>query len=69
MKDGGLAGEMENLPVILDVTDLQEFLRISKRGLYRVLHDPDLHAYKDEDGEWNILREDLAAWLEKNQLR
>lgn len=61
--------EIKDLPVILDAQDLLKFLRISKRGLYRVLHDPDLRAYKDDGGDWNVLRDDLAAWLEKNQLR
>lgn len=69
MTDGNLDVETEGLPVMLDAEDLLNFLRISRRGLYRVLHDPDLHAFKDEGGDWNVLREDLVSWLERNRLR
>ncbi|MDY2756467.1 MAG: helix-turn-helix domain-containing protein [Candidatus Treponema excrementipullorum] len=65
MKD--LAEEIQGLPVILDSRDLMTFLRISRRGLYRILKDKELHAFRDEDGEWNVLRDDLERWIEKNQ--
>ena len=65
MKD--LAEEIQGLPVILDSRDLMTFLRISRRGLYRILKNKELHAFQDEDGEWNVLRDDLERWIEKNQ--
>lgn len=58
--------ELHKLPAVLDREDLRALLRISKRGIDRILADPELHAWK-EDGEWNVLRSDLIEWLEKQQ--
>lgn len=52
------------LPAILDMEDLRFVLRISKSSLYKVLKE--LKAWRDEDGEWNVLRDDLIAFVERN---
>ena len=55
---------LRTLPAILDTEDLRHVLRISKSSLYKILRD--LKAWKDEDGEWNVLRDDLIAYVERN---
>lgn len=52
------------LPPILDRKDLRRELRISKSTLYKMLKE--LNAWRDEDGEWNVLRDDLIAYVERN---
>lgn len=55
---------LRTLPTILDTEDLRHVLRISKSSLYKILHL--MKAWKDEDGEWNVLRDDLIAFVERN---
>lgn len=55
---------LRTLPAILDTEDLRHVLRISKSSLYNILHM--MQAWKDEDGEWNVLRDDLIAFVERN---
>lgn len=55
---------LRTLPTILGPEDLRSVLRISKSSLYNILRD--LNAWKDEDGEWNVLREDLITYVERN---
>lgn len=55
---------LRTLPAILDTEDLRNVLRISKSSLYKILHM--MKAWKDEDGEWNVLRDDLIAFVERN---
>lgn len=55
---------LRTLPAILDTEDLRHVLRISKSSLYKILHM--MKAWKDEDGEWNVLRDDLIAFIERN---
>ena len=55
---------LRTLPAILDTEDLKSVLRISKSSLYNILHM--MQAWKDEDGEWNVLRDDLIAFVERN---
>lgn len=59
--------ELNSFPTILDFNDLKQNLRLSDRSVWRMIADPRLHAYKDEDGTWNVLRSDLIAWLEEKQ--
>lgn len=54
---------LKSLPAILDKEDLMSALRISKSSLYKLLHE--LKAWRDEDGEWNVLRDDLVAYVER----
>lgn len=55
---------LKTIPPILDLQDLTTVLRISKSTSYKLLKE--LKAWKDEDGEWMILRDDLITWIEKN---
>lgn len=54
----------QELPVIMDFLDVTSALRISGRTLYRLIQQNELPAWKDEDGEWNILRQDVIKYLD-----
>lgn len=60
-----LTEELSGLPAILDLRELQSALRVSSRTISRILADPLLRAFKDEDNSWCVARADLMAWLEK----
>ncbi|MBD5438482.1 MAG: hypothetical protein HDR37_12745 [Treponema sp.] len=63
--DDSIRQELEGLPTILDFADLQSALRLSARSIWRILQDPRLHAFRDEDGSVNVLRSDLINWLDE----
>lgn len=63
--DDSIRRELEGLPAILDFADLQSALRLSARSIWRILQDPHLRAFRDEDGSVNVLRSDLIDWLDK----
>ena len=58
--------ELNSLPTVLSLKDLKTALRLSDRSMYRIVQDPDLHAFKD-GRDWNVLKSDLIEWLEKNE--
>ena len=58
--------ELNSLPTVLSLKDLKTALRLSDRSMYRIVQDPDLHAFKD-GRDWNVVKSDLIAWLEKNE--
>ena len=62
--DDFMRRELGSLPAILDFADLQRALRLSERTIWRILKDPRLRAFRDEDGSVNVLRSDLIAWLD-----
>lgn len=57
---------LEELPVILDIQDLMNYLHCSQRTVYRMIEEKQINAFKDEDNEWNILRDDLIEYLDEN---
>lgn len=63
--DDSIRQELERLPAILDFGDLQSVLRMSARSIWRILQDPRLRAFRDEDGSVNVLRSDLIEWLDE----
>jgi hypothetical protein len=51
----------------MDMQDVMDCLRISRRGAYRLLvEDREIPSWKDEDGNWNVLRDDVIAYIEEN---
>ena len=58
--------ELNSLPTVLSLKDLKTALRLSDRSMYRIVQDPELHAFKD-GRDWNVVKTDLIAWLEKNE--
>lgn len=55
----------QNLPSILDVTDICSILDVSPDTIYREIQSGALLAYKAE-GEWCVLRADFLEYLERN---
>jgi len=55
----------ETLPAIMDIDDLCSCLNISYRSAIRMIHEDQITAFKDDDGEWNVLRDDFLDYLSK----
>jgi len=53
------------LPTILTTKDVAAFYSVHVMTVYRLIYHQQLSAYKDEAGEWNILREDLIKYAKK----
>lgn len=59
--------EMEDCQTIMNVEDIMNFLRISKRGAYRVvkkLKECGKAFYIEGEG-WYISKQDFIDWLDK----
>lgn len=54
----------DSLPPILDVKDLRSALRLSNNGIYLLLRDPRLHAYRTDEG-LQVNRSDLISYLNR----
>lgn len=55
----------DELPSVLDMKDLKDFLGISRAGVYNLLHSadfPTLHI----NSRLLVTKENLRAWMEKN---
>ncbi|MBO4706906.1 MAG: helix-turn-helix domain-containing protein [Spirochaetaceae bacterium] len=64
MLNENAAVEMEKtLSCILDFQEVTNLFRISGRTLYRMMKD-GLPCWKDEDGQWNFLREDILSYMD-----
>lgn len=59
--------EMEDYPIIMNIKDIINFLRISKRGAYRVLNKLKEcgKAFYIEGEGWNISKQDFIAWIDE----
>ena len=55
----------KELPPILNIKDLSLIFRCSEMTVRRMIWNKELDAFY-ADGEWNILREDLIKYLDKN---
>ena len=59
--------EMEDYPTIMNIKDIINFLRISKRGAYRVLNKLKecVKSFYVEGEGWNIYKQDFIDWIDK----
>jgi hypothetical protein len=59
---------MDTLPPILDIGDIARLLRVTRLTVIREIWRGRLAAYKmqEQSRPWNILREDLIAYLQTN---
>ena len=58
---------IKNIPVILSVKDVADFLNIATGTVYNMIYEKEVHAYKEEGSlEWNITKEELLKYLEAN---
>lgn len=53
------------LPTILSIKDMADFCSTTPMTFYRVIHNGLLSAYKDAEGNWNVLREDFIKYLRR----
>jgi hypothetical protein len=61
-----LKAELEALPTIMSISDVAAALSTCHLTIYRMIYEDQLPAFKDGDGEWNILREDLIKVCSRN---
>lgn len=61
-----LKEELETLPTIMSTKDVADALSICPHTVYRMIYDNQLAAFKDDYGEWNILKEDLIKMCSRN---
>jgi excisionase family DNA binding protein len=61
-----LREDLEKLPVIMSIPEVADALSICHYTVYRMIYEEQLPAYKDEDGIWNVNREDLMKMISKN---
>jgi len=57
---------IKNLPTILSVKEATKFFRVDRKTVCRLIYSKRLLAYKDDEGNWCILREDLKKFCSKN---
>lgn len=57
---------IENLPDIITVKQLAEFLQVSEQTIKRAIKTGDLEAFK-VGRDWRVEREKVQEWIEKNK--
>ncbi|MDR1507863.1 MAG: helix-turn-helix domain-containing protein [Treponema sp.] len=58
--------KLAKLPVILSIQETAAFFSIHYRTVRRMIRRRELPAWKDEDGIWCILRDDLRKYCSRN---
>ena len=60
-------GSMDELPLVLEVCDIQRIMGISRTTAYELVHRPDFPAFRS--GRLiRISREALFEWMAKNRI-
>ena len=60
-------GSMDELPLILEVSDIQRIMGISRTTAYELVHRPDFPAFRS--GRLiRISREAFFEWMAKNRI-
>jgi excisionase family DNA binding protein len=57
---------IKNLPVILSIRETAALFSVSYLSVYRLVQAKKIDAYKDDEGNWCILRGDLEKFCSKN---
>ena len=55
----------ENLPAVLDVSQLAEVLHLSRAGAYNLLNQPDFPTLRI-GGRKPVMKQDLIEWLRQH---
>ncbi|MDR2079007.1 MAG: helix-turn-helix domain-containing protein [Treponema sp.] len=55
-----------NLPAILSIREVAEFFSVRYLTIYRLIYRKRLPAYKDDEGNWCILRHDLKRFCSRH---
>ena len=70
MLSSGMTKELKALPVIMTVKEIADYLSVCQGTVYQMIYNKELSAYKAAgEIEWNITREDLQIYCEKNLTR
>jgi excisionase family DNA binding protein len=57
---------VNSLPVILSIKEVAIFFKVHYGTIFGLIHRNELAAYKDDEGAWCILRDDLKNYCSKN---
>ncbi|MDR0497953.1 MAG: excisionase family DNA-binding protein [Treponema sp.] len=60
-----LKKKIGRLPAILSIKETAAFFSIHYLTVYRMIRSGELPAWKDEDGNWCVLRADLKTYCSK----
>jgi excisionase family DNA binding protein len=60
-----LKEKIGKLPVILSIKECAAFFSIHYLTVYRMIRSGELEAWKDEEGNWCVLRDDLKKYCSK----
>lgn len=60
-----LKQKLAKLPVILSIRETAAFFSIHYLTVYRMIRSGELPAWKDEDGLWCILRDDIKKYCSR----
>ena len=57
---------IQNLPAIISIKEAADFFEVHYLTIYRLVIRKELEAYKDDDNNWCISRNDLVKFCSKN---
>jgi excisionase family DNA binding protein len=57
---------IEGLPAILSIREAAEFFSVRYLTVYRLIRRKRLPAYKDDEGNWCVLRQDLKRFCSRH---
>ena len=58
--------KIENLPAIISIKEIADFFSVSYKTSYRIVKKNSIQSYKDDEGNWCILRQDFKRFCSKN---
>jgi excisionase family DNA binding protein len=61
-----LKGRIETLPTILSIREAADFFSVRYLTVWRLIHQGKLSAYKDDEGNWCVLKRDLKTFCSRN---
>ena len=63
-RKGGVRLGLENLPDIMTIKELADFLKINDKTIFRAIKRGDLKAFK-AGRDWRIEKESVMNWVKK----
>ena len=62
-----LREKIKKLPAILSIQETADFFSVAYLTIYRLIRKEKLPAWKDDEGNWCVTREDLEEFCFQNQ--
>ncbi|ULQ60818.1 excisionase family DNA-binding protein [Brucepastera parasyntrophica] len=53
------------LPAILSIQEVADFFSVHYMTIFRMIQKKKIDAYKDDDGQWCILRQDIKKFCSR----